>query len=52
MIKAEVVFDGEYIHCNGFLIYVGFDELTISLDGRDLELCLTIERAIKYCLEN
>ena len=52
MIEAEVVFDGEYIHCNGYLINCEYDTYTISLDGRDIELCITIERAIQYCMEN
>ena len=52
MIKVEVVFDGDNIICNQYLIECEFDSYTIYLDGRAIELCVTLERAIRYCMEH
>jgi hypothetical protein len=50
MIKAEVIFDGDEIHCKGKMIC--FEQLTTGdfhvVDG---DLFNTLEEAIKYCLE-
>lgn len=51
MIKAEVVFDGDEIYCNGKIIC--FEQLvTGDFHVVDKKLFTTLEQAIKYCLEN
>lgn len=49
MIKAEVVFDGDYIICNGFKILVSQGD-SFEVFGCD-ELFFNLEEAIAYCLE-
>lgn len=52
MIKAEVVFDGDKMIINDKIIYLtgGLEhDVCCSVDG----VCfLSVEQAIKYCLEN
>ena len=49
MIKAEVVFDGDYIFIGDFEIKVAF-ESGFRNDNGEL-VCRNLEQAIKYCLE-
>ena len=59
MIKAEVVFNGDEIMCNGKLISRNKDGCVL-IDDYHVSICIngvdnnidTIEKAIKYCLEN
>lgn len=51
MIEAKVVFDGDEINCNGFMI--DFEQLASGdFYVADGELFNTLESAIKYCLES
>lgn len=53
MIKAEVVFDGDVIYCNGFSIVKGWVYHFIeNNNGEIVEDGVSLEQAIKYCLEN
>jgi len=49
MIKAEISFEGDCIHCNGYVInIVAGDGLYIWIGSLDF---ISIEQAIQYCLE-
>lgn len=52
MIKAEVVFDGDLIYCNGLVIEKGITYFVSN--SNDDVVCdyVSLEEAIKYCLEN
>lgn len=54
MIKAEVIFDGECIVVNGkrFTVAAEYSYDTIMLGLGDNNEYMTIEEAVKYCLEN
>lgn len=54
MIKAEVVFDGDEITCNGhdisYMEYYG--DQWWEVDYERIDSVDSLEQAIKYCLEN
>lgn len=54
MIKCEVVFDGECIVVNGkrFTVAAEYGYDTIILGLGDNDEYMTIEEAVKYCMEN
>lgn len=51
MIEAEVVFDGNEIHCNGRIITIDTESNDIFLKDEGKSFWV-IEEAIKYCMEN
>ena len=53
MIKAEVVFDGDLIYCNGKLISFQCGAFKDYWEVEDVGVTFeTQEQAIVYCLEN
>lgn len=61
MIKAEVVFDDDYIFLNGKYIWLHGESQNFAIgdknedcdDGGDIdELFTSLEQAISYCMEN
>lgn len=54
MIKCEVVFDGDTIKCNGYVILKDYELLFIYKDFERVDDWDggNFEQAIKYCLEN
>lgn len=55
MIKCEVVFDGDYIHCYGFKMYESYRTENwhiLNADGIEVEQEMELEQAIKYCMEH
>jgi len=52
MIKAEVVFDGEVILCNGKEIEISMHEDYEKFYVVGKNMFSSLEQAIKYCLEN
>ena len=52
MIKAEVVFDGEVILCNGKEIEISMHEDYEKFYVVGSKMFKGLEQAIKYCLEN
>lgn len=52
MIKAEVVFDGDLIYCNGLIIEKGIAYFVSNSDDDVVCDYVSLEEAIKYCLEN
>lgn len=53
MIEARVVFDGDYIHCNGYEFAFDFDLCGYCLKFEQCDhLFETLEQAIAYCLGN
>lgn len=53
MVKAEVVFDGDLIYCNGLVIQKGPFQYFVENSNYEIvkDYC-SLEDAIKYCLEN
>ena len=53
MIEAKVVFDGDYVTCNGYTFCFDFDLCGYALEFEHCgHLFKTLEQAIKYCMEN
>lgn len=54
MIEATVIFDGCLIYCNGLTVERGsYDYYFVSNSAETVLIdYLSIEEAIKYCLEN
>lgn len=52
MIKAEVVFDGDVIIFGSFSVLFGFECADVYRDGKLVNRFESVEKAIKYCLEN
>lgn len=52
MVKAEVIFDGDLIYFNGLIIEKGIAYFVSNSD--DVVVCdyVSLEEAVKYCLEN
>lgn len=55
MIKAEVVFDGDVMHLNGYEFYDEYDDINgiymVRINGEYVEGVDTLEQAVKYCME-
>lgn len=53
MTKAEVIFEGDLIYCNGFTIQKGsIIHFVENSDGNIVLDYVSQEEAVKYCLEN
>lgn len=52
MIKAEVLFDGDLIYCNGLVIEKGLTYFVCNSDDDVVCDYVSLEKAIKYCLDN
>lgn len=51
MIKAEVVFDGDRIFCDGFELWENNDGTWVVLDNVSQDFA-SLKEAVAYCLEN
>lgn len=51
MIKAKVVFEGDNIIVNQWIIYQRADEWEV-VNGKNSLTFIWLEDAVKYCLEN
>lgn len=53
MTKAEVIFEGDLIYCNGFTVQKGGIMYFVENANGDIVLdYVSQEEAVKYCLEN
>ena len=55
MIKVEVVFDGDKIICNGFVVDADFENSEFDVcivDGGYMDSFDTVEQAIAFCMEH
>lgn len=55
MIKAEVVFDGDHVLCNGYKVEIYKGECcAINAETGEVvnDNLVDLEEAIKYCMEN
>lgn len=53
MLKAEVIFEGDLIYCNGLIIQKGGIMHFVEDSNGDIVLdYVSQEEAVKYCLDN